>query len=121
VGHVVGDDRVVREAPGDVAFGECGDVPEGSQAQALGGVTGRCSCRSPRPVRGCRASSTWWWSVPVWADLVIELDSTNKARSVDKLRFAQRAGGVPIWVRWRRAPVRGVPGAHVIDLTDCCQ
>jgi hypothetical protein len=58
---------------------------------------------------------------PGLADLVIEVDSTNKARSVDKLRFAQRAGGVPIWVRWRRGPVRGVPGVHVIDLTDCCQ
>lgn len=53
---------------------------------------------------------------PSLADLVIEIDSTNKAWSAEKLQFAHRAGGVPIWVRWHRGPVRPVVGVHIIDL-----
>lgn len=50
-------------------------------------------------------------------DLVIEIDSANKTWSAEKLRFVHQAGGVPIWVRWHRGPVRAIAGVHVIDLT----
>ncbi|MFE5501344.1 hypothetical protein ACFQ73_02180 [Amycolatopsis japonica] len=57
---------------------------------------------------------------PGLSDLVIEIDSTNKAWSGQMLSFVREAGGVPIWVRWHRGPVRRVHGVHVIDVTRCC-
>ncbi|MET8759868.1 hypothetical protein [Lentzea sp. NPDC004782] len=54
---------------------------------------------------------------PGLPDLVVEIDSTNKGWSAEKLQFAHRAGGVPIWVRWHRGPVRPVAGVHIVDLT----
>lgn len=49
-------------------------------------------------------------------DLVVEIDSTNKDRSMEKLLFAHRAGATAIWIRWRSGTVRHVPGVYVIDL-----
>jgi hypothetical protein len=49
-------------------------------------------------------------------DMVVEIDSTNKDRSMEKLRFAHRAGATAVWIRWRQGLVRKVPGVHVIDL-----
>ncbi len=37
---------------------------------------------------------------PALPDLAIEIDSTDKPWSVDKLRHAAAAGMHPIWVRW---------------------
>jgi hypothetical protein len=37
---------------------------------------------------------------PTAPDLAIEIDSTDKAWSVDKLRHAAAAGMHPIWIRW---------------------
>jgi hypothetical protein len=49
-------------------------------------------------------------------DMVVEIDSTNKDRSMEKLRFAHLAGATAVWIRWRQGAVRKVPGVHVIDL-----
>ncbi|UJW32709.1 hypothetical protein L3Q67_02645 [Saccharothrix sp. AJ9571] len=57
---------------------------------------------------------------PALPDVVIVIDSTNKGWSAQKLSFVREAGGVPIWVRWHRGPVRRVRGLHVIDVTRCC-
>ncbi len=37
---------------------------------------------------------------PALPDLAIEIDSTDKPWSVDKLRHAAAAGMQPIWIRW---------------------
>lgn len=37
---------------------------------------------------------------PAAPDLAIEIDSTHKPWSVDKLRHAAAAGMTPIWIRW---------------------
>jgi hypothetical protein len=37
---------------------------------------------------------------PAAPDIAIEIDSTDKPWSVDKLRHAAAAGMVPVWIRW---------------------
>ena len=37
---------------------------------------------------------------PALSDLAIEIDSTDKPWSVDKLRHVAAAGMYPIWIRW---------------------
>lgn len=49
-------------------------------------------------------------------DLVVEIDSAHRVRSMEKLCFAQAAGATAVWIRWHRGATRTVPGVHVIDL-----
>ncbi|WIX76894.1 hypothetical protein QRX50_36540 [Amycolatopsis carbonis] len=49
-------------------------------------------------------------------DLVIEIDSTNNPRSVEKLQFAHAAGAVPVWIRWGSGARHEPPGVTTIDL-----
>ncbi|MFC7614275.1 hypothetical protein ACFQV2_12805 [Actinokineospora soli] len=51
-------------------------------------------------------------------DLVVEIDSAHKPRSMEKLQFAYAAGATAVWVRWREGTVRKIPGVHVIDLVN---
>jgi hypothetical protein len=53
---------------------------------------------------------------PERPDLVIEIDSTSKAESAEKLAFARAAGAVAVWVRWHTGRVDAPDGVHVIDL-----
>ncbi|WNV84728.1 zinc-ribbon domain-containing protein [Umezawaea sp. Da 62-37] len=55
---------------------------------------------------------------PHQADMVIEIDSTNNPRSVEKLRFAHAAGAVPVWIRWHSGALHQHPGIPVIDLRE---
>lgn len=50
------------------------------------------------------------------ADVVVEIDQTNKQRSVEKLQHVRDAGGVPIWVRWGGGPIDSPDWLPVIDL-----
>lgn len=52
-----------------------------------------------------------------WPDVVIEIDQTNKDRSVEKLSHVRDAGGIPVWVRWGTGPVAAPDWLPVVDLT----
>lgn len=51
-------------------------------------------------------------------DIAIEIDSTHKAWSIEKLRYAQQFGAAAIWIRHGTA-VRDVEGVETIDLKQC--
>lgn len=50
-------------------------------------------------------------------DVVIEIDQTNKARSVTKLAFARDAGAHVLWIRWGRSAAVAPDWLPVVDLT----
>lgn len=52
------------------------------------------------------------------ADVVVEIDSQHRARSMEKLRFAHAAGATAVWIRWHSGVLRNIPGVYVIDLLD---
>ncbi|MET9260476.1 zinc-ribbon domain-containing protein [Amycolatopsis sp. NPDC004079] len=54
---------------------------------------------------------------PHGPDLVIEIDSAHNPASVEKLRFAHAAGGMPLWIRWRSGPLPDT-GIATIDLRE---
>jgi hypothetical protein len=51
-------------------------------------------------------------------DVVVEIDSQHRSRSMEKLRFAHTAGATAVWIRWHSGALRNVPGIYVIDLLD---
>lgn len=55
---------------------------------------------------------------PERPDLVIEIDSQHKEKSIEKLTFARAAGATAVWVRWRGGRVDAPAGIPVIDLTE---
>lgn len=55
---------------------------------------------------------------PDGPDLVVEIDSTHNAQTVEKLGFVRDAGAVAIWVRWNAGRVEAPDGIHVIDLIE---
>ncbi len=51
-------------------------------------------------------------------DLIVELDSTHKATSIEKLLFARDAGALAVWLRWHGGRVEQPEGVLVLDLVE---
>ncbi|MFC6238031.1 zinc-ribbon domain-containing protein [Longivirga aurantiaca] len=53
---------------------------------------------------------------PQEPDMVVEIDSTHKEESLEKLVFARDAGALAVWVRWHGGRFDVPPGIHGVDL-----
>lgn len=49
--------------------------------------------------------------------IVVELDSTNKTSSLDKLEFARDHGAYPIWVRWNASAATHLSRPGIVTVT----
>lgn len=71
---------------------------------------------------GCETQHGWGrldWTIlsTNHADIIIEVDSDHKQFSLDKLQWAQRAGGASLWIRWNRGRiVQSDQDVTVIDI-----